>query len=199
MHLFITEIPAEAKFSAALAAFEPFGRIRSLTFLSTKDGTHSGRAFLSFHDPDSRVKCLAQSRKLKALSNFFDLPPAHPTFRDLMIGIGQIRSSVFFIFFRPSSTPPIFSKALQASLTFSGFQIRSIRFVWFTFLRRPSLSFLDCLPPSAPSEFNSMNSFGSRSFFDLLSLFSSRLSSMRKCTSATVSESMMKSRSGPGI
>jgi RNA recognition motif-containing protein len=65
-HLFITGIPAEAKFSEALAAFEPFGRIQSLTFLTAKDGTHSGRAFLSFHDPDSGVKCLSQSRQPKA-------------------------------------------------------------------------------------------------------------------------------------
>jgi hypothetical protein len=86
-YLFIPVIPAEAKFSEALAAFEPFRRIRSFTFLSTKGGTHSDHAFLSFHDPDSRVKCLAQSRQLNALSNFFDLPPAHAIFRDLMIGI----------------------------------------------------------------------------------------------------------------
>jgi hypothetical protein len=86
-HLLITGIPAEAKFSEALTAFKPFGRMRSLTFLSTKDGTHSGHAFLSFHDPDSGVKCLAQFRQLNAPSGFFDLPPPHPTFPDPMVGI----------------------------------------------------------------------------------------------------------------
>jgi nucleolar protein 4 len=66
-HLFVTGIPADAKFSEALAAFEAFGRIQSLTFLSPKDGPHSGRAFLSFHEPDSGAKCLAQSRQSRAL------------------------------------------------------------------------------------------------------------------------------------
>jgi hypothetical protein len=78
-HLFIAGIPAEAKFSEGPAAFEPFGRIRSLIFLSTKDGTHSGHALLSFHDPGNGVKCLAHSRQLKALSNFFDLRARAPS------------------------------------------------------------------------------------------------------------------------
>jgi hypothetical protein len=161
-YLFITGIPAEAKFLEALAAFEPFRQIRSPTFLSTKDGAHSRRAFLSFHDPDSGVKCLAQARQLNALSNCFDLPPACATLRDLMIGIDQIRSSVFFRFLRPSSTPPILFKPLQASLTFRTLQWlsdSSTRFVSLTFLRRPSLSLLDCLRPSVPSGFDSINSF----------------------------------------
>jgi hypothetical protein len=58
----ITWIPAEGKFSEALVPFEPFRPIRRPTFLSTKDGTRSGRASLSFYDLDSGVKCLAQPR-----------------------------------------------------------------------------------------------------------------------------------------
>jgi hypothetical protein len=98
------------------------GRIRSLIFLSTQDGTHSGCAFLRFHDPGSGVTCLAQSRQLKALSSFIDLRPAHGTFRDLMVGLDQMCSPVFVHFLRPSSTPPNFFKVFQASLTFGDLQ-----------------------------------------------------------------------------
>jgi hypothetical protein len=83
-HLFITGIPAEAKFSEAFAAFEPFGRIRSLIFFSTKDGTHSGRAFLGFHEPGSGVKCLGSSGSqmpFQASSTFFQLTQPSGTLR----------------------------------------------------------------------------------------------------------------------
>jgi hypothetical protein len=51
-------------------------------------------------------------------SSFFDFPPAHATFRGLVVGIDQIHSSVFFEFLRLSSTVPFFFKVLEASLVF---------------------------------------------------------------------------------
>jgi hypothetical protein len=156
MHLFITEIPAEARFSEALAAFEPFGPIRSLTFLSTKDGSHSGCAFLSFHDPGSGVKCPAQSRPLRAPSSFFDFPPAHASFRDHMVGMGQVRSSVFFQFLRPSLSPslilqgcPILFDLPRPSMTFGFAQFVSLSSS--SFVNRLSLFLIDfdCLRPSS--------------------------------------------------
>jgi hypothetical protein len=73
-HLFVTGILAEAKFSEVLSAFEPFGRIQSLTFLSPKESTDLGRAFLNFHDPDSGARCLAQSRQSATLVSEKVLP-----------------------------------------------------------------------------------------------------------------------------
>jgi hypothetical protein len=58
-----------------------------------------------------------------------------------MIGIDQIRSSVFFQFLGPSSTYPIFSKAHQACLTIRTLQWLLDSINSFRFVPVPSLTF----------------------------------------------------------
>jgi hypothetical protein len=93
--------------------------------------------------------CLLPRSAPFCFSSLFDFRPAHATFRDLTVG--PRRSSVFFEFIRPPSNP---SLLLQGASTFLGLRRLSVtfgfaQFVSFIFLRRFSISFLDCRQPSS--------------------------------------------------
>lgn len=68
--LFVTEIPLEATMTEVLKAFEPFGKIRTLSLVSNKgEGAtgHTGHAFLEFETAESGKACLDRSRNSKSL------------------------------------------------------------------------------------------------------------------------------------
>lgn len=68
--LFITEIPLEATITDVLKAFEEFGAIRNLSFVSnTGEGAtgHTGHAFIEYQNAESGKACLERSRNSKSL------------------------------------------------------------------------------------------------------------------------------------
>jgi nucleolar protein 4 len=65
-NLFVTKIPAEAKFSEVLSAFEHFGAVTSLKFVSEKNGPRTDRAFLTYSDAASGTSCLSCCRPSKS-------------------------------------------------------------------------------------------------------------------------------------
>jgi hypothetical protein len=77
---------------------------------------------------------------LLPFSRFSDFPPARATFPDLMVGLDQICSSVFFEILRPSSNH---SLLLQGSSTFFDLPRPSITFGFAQFALFCSSSFID--------------------------------------------------------